>query len=356
MEIQYLYPHQFPSKGDVILGNVAEQTPLGFTIILTEFNNASGLMPLSELSKNKVKHIHSLMKTGMTNKLFKVIDANPEKQIITLSFRSVDSQGSRFTNHSQPKNDAKLWGLMSGYAKKYNQLAIDIYKLYVATFSKTSNPTADKFDYGLFDQIRKTTVWHFFDPTRMIKDLSAEVLTIDDISSELKDTYNNLIQSPEKLMTDCDLFNMTFIDYYISNFHQRSKTSSGKLTQLIEIFTSASDGAKRIMNILDLGRHKEIIESYQDDKLKIEITITSPPVYTLVIDIINMEHGMKLLDHLKLEFIAKAREFKAKIIISPDNLSIDRPVVTTVDHVAQKDWLKAKTLFFDMSELELSAF
>jgi translation initiation factor 2 alpha subunit (eIF-2alpha) len=356
MEIQYLYPHQFPNKGDVVLGNVVEQTSLGFTITLTEFNNAIGLMPLSELSKNRVKHVHSLMKTGMINKLFKVIDADQTKKIITLSFRSVDNQGSRFNNNDQDKNDTKLWGIMSGYAKKYNQLGLDIYKLYKATLSKTSDPIKDEFNYELFDQIRKITVWNFFDPLQMIKDITAEILTIDEASNELKDTYNNLIQTPEKLMTNSDFFNKTFIDYFVTNFHQRSKTTSGKLTQIIEIFTSASDGANQIVNILDLDCHKEIIESYRDDKLKIEITITSPPVYTLVIDIINMDHGKKLLDYLKSEFIAKAREYKAKIIMSIDNLSIDRPVIITVDHVSKKDWLKAKTLFFDMTELELSTF
>ena len=88
----------------------------------------------------------------------------------------------------------------------------------------------------------------------------------------------------------------------------------------------------------------------------INITITSPPIYTLTIETKNMDNGKKLLDHLKSEFIALSRKSNASINILPENLVVTRPTVITIDNVVQKDWIGVKSLFFELSEADLEKF
>ena len=346
----YVYPHQFPQVKEVVIGEVVQRTDLGFEVVLTEYRYLKAFMPINEISRRRVRNIHKLMKVGMKNVQFKVLKSNPETGAVDISRRYLD------------RDDLKLYGVLSGYAKIYNLIALDLYEMLVA--SEGLNPLKTQLDQKRFKQLREVSVWKIFNIDAIRIRVQDEEDLIQELPKTLKNVHQQLIQNPEKLL-DHEMFSDDFKVAFLKNYHQRTEVASGKLTQKIGIFSSARDGVARIRQILSLNKEEEeyqtmVKTAMAETPVEVTMLVDAPPNYQLSLQSVDMEKARQLHKLLVKRMLVLAKKLDCQLSVQPSDLVESRPAVMKVVHVSKRDFILIQEAFettgvFDMSDSEPDA-
>ena len=345
---RYVYSRKFPIKGQMVSGNVTSRTDLGFGVELPDYNDQTAFMPISELSRRRVRKIHSILKPGMKGKQFKVIDVDPEKDMVTISLRYVDD------------DDRKLFGLVTGYARKYNLLAFDLYRLAVV-HRKNQDPYKSEFDGDLHDQIRKASIWKFFDDQSIIEKASDDLEYLEDLPNLLREQYDDVIANPEKLVDD-KFFEDSFQKFFVNNFTIRREVTSGKMQQLIGVLTAAPNGVKVVQEILTIDQDAEwfheLVQQTLPDIPVLELTISSPPEYLLAIETkATMDQCLQFMKKLIQILLMRGKKMGATVSIDLNKLKVVKPVTVKMTAVAESDCdsLRKHLRSFNSSSSSVSA-
>ena len=87
----FLYKNKIPSVDDIVIARVDKISQYGVNVTLIEYNNFSGFINCSELSRKKKVNMNKLLTVGKNIHLI-VISVDEEKQLADLSKRSINDE------------------------------------------------------------------------------------------------------------------------------------------------------------------------------------------------------------------------------------------------------------------------
>ena len=82
------YKNKYPDPDELVMVNVRQLAEIGSYVHLLEYNNAQGMILLSELSRRRIRSVNKLIRIGR-NEAVVVIRVDNEKGYIDLSKRRV---------------------------------------------------------------------------------------------------------------------------------------------------------------------------------------------------------------------------------------------------------------------------
>ena len=85
------YEQKFPEIDELVMVNVRSIAEMGAYVTLLEYNNAEGMILLSELSRRRIRSINKLIRVGR-NEVVMVLRVDKEKGYIDLSKRRVNPE------------------------------------------------------------------------------------------------------------------------------------------------------------------------------------------------------------------------------------------------------------------------
>ena len=109
----------WPNQGELVVCTVTKVVDFGAFVALDEYENKEGLIHISEVASGWVKYIRDHVREGQKI-VCKVLDVNPKRGHIDLSFKDVNEHQRRETIQLW-KNDQK--------AQKWLQFAVDKVKM-----------------------------------------------------------------------------------------------------------------------------------------------------------------------------------------------------------------------------------
>lgn len=86
-----MYEQEFPEVNDLVMVTVQQIADMGAYVSLLEYNNAEGMVLLSELSRRRIRSVHRLIRVGK-NEVVVVLRVDREKGYIDLSKRRVSPE------------------------------------------------------------------------------------------------------------------------------------------------------------------------------------------------------------------------------------------------------------------------
>jgi len=88
---EYMYPHKFPAKGDLVTVRVKEVNDTYSMVELLEYSNINGMIPHSHLSKKKIYNLSQVIKTDK-QMILEVLNIDIEKANIDLTNKYLDNK------------------------------------------------------------------------------------------------------------------------------------------------------------------------------------------------------------------------------------------------------------------------
>ena len=184
----FLYKNKIPSVDDIVIARVDKISQYGVNVTLIEYNNFSGFINCSELSRKKKVNMNKLLTVGKNIHLI-VISVDEEKQLADLSKRSINDEEITIFNEKN-KNHIRLYNIFKSIFLKYNNF---------------NNPSQiNKDDLHTF---MCNTIWNI-----------QENYTFEEIEETLLNKNNNLeiLKSLDDNLIDNDKLKK-FLDDYIDN-------------------------------------------------------------------------------------------------------------------------------------------
>ena len=135
-----LYSNKLPEIDDDVYALVENINELNSKVTLLEYNHIDGMMPLSELSKKKVRSIRKVMKKNQTHVL-KVTDVDEEKNVVYLSKKRVTNDEIDLFKEKMSKEKHVLT-IMNKISHKCN---VSLEKLYETFCWKLHDDFGDKY-------------------------------------------------------------------------------------------------------------------------------------------------------------------------------------------------------------------
>jgi translation initiation factor 2 subunit 1 len=134
----------WPNQGELVVCTVTKVVDFGAFVQLDEYENKEGLIHISEVASGWVKYIRDHVREGQKI-VCKVLDVNPKRGHIDLSFKDVNEHQRRETIQLW-KNDQK--------AKKWLQFAADIVKLQPKDLEDLEDRIRDEYGnlYAVFEE------------------------------------------------------------------------------------------------------------------------------------------------------------------------------------------------------------
>ncbi|MCD1293828.1 translation initiation factor IF-2 subunit alpha [Methanocella sp. CWC-04] len=134
----------WPNQGELVVCTVTKVVDFGAFVQLDEYENKEGLIHISEVASGWVKYIRDHVREGQKI-VCKVLDVNPKRGHIDLSFKDVNEHQRRETIQLW-KNDQK--------ASKWLQFAADEVKMSPAELEELNDKLRDEFGnlYAVFEE------------------------------------------------------------------------------------------------------------------------------------------------------------------------------------------------------------
>ncbi len=115
-----------PETGDNVIATITNITPYSAACTLDEYENAEGMIHVSEVSGKWVKDIRKFIKSGRQY-VGKVLDVNPEKNFVSLSLKRL-SKREREVKMQDYKKEQKAEKMLEQIAKKKNMSLQEAYE------------------------------------------------------------------------------------------------------------------------------------------------------------------------------------------------------------------------------------
>jgi translation initiation factor 2 subunit 1 len=137
----------WPNPGELVVCTVTKVVDFGAFVALDEYDNKEGLIHISEVASGWVKYIRDHVREGQKI-VCKVLDVNPKRGHIDLSFKDVNEHQRRETIQLW-KNDQK--------ASKWLQFVADEAKVPAAELEAMKDTIREEFGdlYGIFEDAVK---------------------------------------------------------------------------------------------------------------------------------------------------------------------------------------------------------
>jgi len=134
----------WPNPGELVVCTVTKVVDFGAFVQLDEYDNKEGLIHISEVASGWVKYIRDHVREGQKI-VCKVLDVNPKRGHIDLSFKDVNEHQRRETIQLW-KNDQK--------AMKWLQFVADEVKLQPSEMEKLEDMIREEFGnlYAVFEE------------------------------------------------------------------------------------------------------------------------------------------------------------------------------------------------------------
>ena len=121
-----MYEAEYPEVNELVMVRVRQVAEMGAYVSLVEYNDAEGMVLLSELSRRRVRSVHRLIRVGK-NEVVVVLRVDKEKGYIDLSKRRVSPE--EVTRFEEKFNKSKVvHTIMRHVAERLDMDLIDLYK------------------------------------------------------------------------------------------------------------------------------------------------------------------------------------------------------------------------------------
>lgn len=249
----YYYKKKFPSIDDVVIAKVINISEYGIEVKLIEYNNITGFINCSEVSRKKKVNLNKLLTVGK-DILVHVIQVDETKSMIDLSKRTIsDEDVKQFTES--------------------HKAHIQLYNLFKQLYMKINNIIElNKINQDQLHNFMCNTLFEL--QTEFDNDYLLEKITN-------KETNNEIIESIDfESITPitCEEFKNN-LNEYIDKKINRTKP---ELTETIKLMTYSANGLSDIKFALDYKTFNEYNELEKDFDIKINYISCS--VYSIILN------------------------------------------------------------------------
>lgn len=278
------YEPKFPEVDDLVMVNVRSIAEMGAYVSLLEYNNAEGMILLSELSRRRIRSISKLLRVGK-NEVVMVLRVDKEKGYIDLSKRRVSPEDVAKCEERYNKAKA-VHGVLRQVAQESHYPIDDLYE-------KIAWPLYKKYKLETDTEAgKKTEYLHCYDVFKM-------GITDDSI-------FQDLDVSPE------------ILEKLKIQIRRRLTPQPIKIRADIEVTCFTYEGIEAIRKALNAA------QEVGTDDIPIKVKLISPPMYVMTTNTLDRQKGIQLLQ----EAIETA---KSSILESKGSLAVKmEPKVVSV--------------------------
>ncbi|MCL7028139.1 hypothetical protein MKW94_017765 [Papaver nudicaule] len=230
-------------------------------VSLLEYNNIEGMIPLSELSRRRIRSVGSLIKVGRQEPVM-VIRVDKEKGYIDLSKRRVDPED--IATCEERYNKSKLvHSIMRHVAETMN---LDLEDLYI----HVGWPLYRRCGHA-FEAFKLIVA----DPDTILDSLTREVREVGPDGQEVTKVVPALTEEVK--------------DALIKNIRRRMTPQPMKIQADIEMKCFQFDG------VLHIKEAMRKAEATGNDECPVKMKLVAPPLYVLTTQTLDKEQGTKVL-------------------------------------------------------------
>ncbi|RKP23129.1 translation initiation factor eIF2 alpha subunit [Syncephalis pseudoplumigaleata] len=271
------YENRFPEVEDVVMVNVRDIAEMGANVHLLEYDNADGMILLSELSRRRIRSIQKLIRIGR-NEVVVVLRVDKEKGYIDLSKRRV-----------APEDIIKC-------EEKYNKSkAVHSILRYIA----------EKLDMPLED-LYKSIGWPLYRKY-----------------GHAYDAFKMVINDPETVLEGLEMSDEVRAEL-LASIARRLTPQPVKIRADVEVTCFGYEGIDAIKRAL-----KEAEKCSNDDG-EVKVKLVAPPLYVMLTTSLDKKAGIELLEQAIVkvqESITAAKgslsvKMKPKAVSETDDLEL----------------------------------
>lgn len=275
----YYYKQKIPSIDDIVVAKVNKITNLGVEVSLTEYNNLSGFINFSEVSRKKRININKIITVGKEILLI-VIQIDKNNGYIDLSKRSINDEEIKLFNEK-------------------NKQHIHLYNIFKYIFMKLNK-------IEKHDQINPDNIYDFMNYTlwniqsELDNNIILEQLLLKSSNSDIIKhiDFNNLSYTIEQIKS--------IIDEYIDTKLNRVKPS---LNDSIKILSYGINGLNDIKEVLNCNNYEKLQILFYDYEIK--ISYISSSLYSIDIQQKEFENSQNIDINQACEIIKSEIKNKA---------------------------------------------
>lgn len=239
-----MYEKQFPDIDEEVVVLVNKVIDMGVYVTLLEYNNAEGMIPLSELSRRRIRSIGKLIRVGR-QEIVAVLRVDRDKGYIDLSKKRLTADECVKYEEKYQKSKA-VHSIMRQCAEMSKTDLEDLYKM---------------FCWGLYKKYG-----HAYDAFKLL-------VASDDFS--MLDEYN---MTPE------------MVALIVKNVRRRLTPQPVKMRTDIEVMCYSYEGIEAIRAALLAGK------ACSTEDCPIKVKLVAPPKYVMDVITLDKEKGAAILN------------------------------------------------------------
>ncbi|KAG5559885.1 hypothetical protein RHGRI_003244 [Rhododendron griersonianum] len=260
-----MYESKYPDVDTAVMVQVKSIGDLGAYVSLLEYNNAEGMIPLTELSRRRIRSLNSLIKVGRVEPVM-VVSVEADKGYVNLSKRRVAEEDVIACEHRF--NKSKLGSSLTKW------LLLNASCLLQDLYVRFGWPLYRKYGHAieLCAQAFKLIV---SDPDSVIDSLSREVKEIGPNGKEVTKLVPAISEEVK--------------DGLVKNIRRRMTPHPLKIRADIEMKCFEFDGVLHIKGAMRKA------EAASNKDCPVKISVVAPPLYALTTQTLDKEQGISIL-------------------------------------------------------------
>lgn len=267
----YYYENKYPAVDDVVIAKVINISEYGIEVNLIEYNNISGFINCSEVSRKKKVNFNKLLSIGK-DILLHVIQVDKIKCLVDLSKRTIgDDDIKQFTE--KHRTHLKLYNFFKQLYMKINNILL---------FEEINKDYLHEFMSQTLFKIQKIFENEYLLEKIIDKEENKEIIEKIDFIS-----LSTINKNEFKIHLD------EYIDKKINKFKP-------EIVETIKLLTYSLTGLNDIKYTLDFKTFVEYVDLEKDFEIKINYITTS--CYSIIINQKNhdLQGKINILDAIKL--------------------------------------------------------
>ena len=256
------YENKYPEVEELTVVNVRQIAEMGAYVRLLEYDNAEGMILLSELSRRRIRSIQKLVRVGR-NEVVVVLRVDKEKGYIDLSKRRVS-----------PEDIAKC-------EDRYNK-AKSVHSIMRVVAEKHSMP---------LEELYETVGWPLYRKY-----------------GHAYEAFKQAITTPAEVFTGLSA-SQTILDDLHVQITRRLTPQAIKIRADVEVTCFAYDGIDAIKDSLKKG------EAMSTPDCKIQIKLVAAPLFVVITNALDKTAGIKLLEDAISTITKDIREKGGNVVV-----------------------------------------
>ncbi|XP_078178137.1 eukaryotic translation initiation factor 2 subunit alpha homolog [Carex rostrata] len=273
-----MYEAKYPEVDMAVMIQVHHITETGVYVSLLEYNNMEGIIPLSELSRRRIRSVSSLIKVGHQEPAI-VLRVNKEKGYIDLSKKTVSEEDVQACEEQYNKSKL-VHSIMRHVAEIHS---IDVEELYTTI----GWPLYRKYGHA-YEAFKLIAT----DPDSILNFLTKEAgpdgeevtKVVAAVTEDVKDTL-------------------------VKNIRHRMMPQPVKIRADIEIRCYQFDGVLHIQKALRKA------ESFGNEDCPVKIKLVTAPLYVLTTQTLDKNQGISVLTNAIKACSEEIEKYKGKLVI-----------------------------------------